>query len=111
MDQDANIMNPMQPDHFLTPKVPQKMQSEAEAHKASAADEFDYDVTFTTSVLGLELYPDRDGKNCIVGKCLSKTSKKFVDPSSVIVAVNDVWVAGLSYDMVRDSIKQAAKCP
>merc|ERR1712130_914033 len=47
---------------------------------ASSADEFDYDVTFTTSVLGLELYPGKDGKNCIVGKCLSKTSKKFVDP-------------------------------
>ena len=42
---------------------------------------------------------------------LSKTSKKFVDPSSIIVAVNGVWVAGMSYDMVRDAIKQAAKCP
>jgi len=93
------------------PEVPAQVQSEVPAHKASKADEFDYDVTFTTSVLGLELYPDRDGKNCIVGKCLSKTSKKFVDPSSVIVAVNDMWVAGMSYDMVRDSIKQAARVP
>jgi len=78
---------------------------------ASAADEFDYDVTFTTSVLGLELYPGKDGKNCIVGKCLSKTSKKFVDPSSIIIAVNDMWVHNMSYDMVRDSVKQAAKYP
>merc|ERR1712130_1063386 len=78
---------------------------------ASSADEFDYDVTFTTSVLGLELYPGKDGKNCIVGKCLSKTSKKFVDPSSIIIAVNDMWVQNMSYDMVRDAIKQAAKYP
>jgi len=108
----GDLLQPMKPDEFATPKVPRKGQEQLEvAQMESKPDEFDYDVTFTTSVLGLELYPDRDGKNCIVGKCLSKTSKKFVDPSSMIVAVNDMWVAGMSYDMVRDAIKQAAKYP
>mmetsp|Transcript_44418 Transcript_44418/g.54401 ORF Transcript_44418/g.54401 Transcript_44418/m.54401 type:complete len:562 (-) Transcript_44418:53-1738(-) len=76
-----------------------------------SADEFDYDVTFTSSVLGLELYPDKDGNNCVVGRCLSKTSKKHVDPGSIITKVNDVPVAGLSYDMVRDAVKTASKYP
>merc|ERR1712228_398984 len=93
----------------IAPPPPPPPQEES--HKDAKPDEFDYDVTFTTSVLGLELYPDRDGKNCIVGKCLSKTSKKFVDPSSIIIAVNDMWVQNMSYDMVRDAIKQAAKYP
>eukprot|EP01083_Nonionella_stella_P022201 61413_1 len=110
MNDNQDLLAPMQPDHFNTPKQ-QKHEPAQPNHMEAAADEFDYDVTFTTSVLGLELYPDKEGKNCIVGKCLSKTSKKFVDPSSIIVAVNDVWVAGMSYDMVRDAIKQAAKYP
>ena len=111
MNGNQDLQAPMQPDHFLTPKKPRNPANVNPAQMESKPDEFDYDVTFTTSVLGLELYPDRDGKNCIVGKCLSRTSKKFVDPSSIIVAVNDMWVAGMSYDMVRDAIKQAAKYP
>ena len=74
-------------------------------------DEFDYDVTFRTSQLGLVLHPDHDNRNCIVDKCLSKTTKAFVHPSSIIVAVNDVWVAGMTYDMILHAIKQAAKSP
>ena len=60
-------------DAIAPPPPPQEdimMNGHDESHKSAKPDEFDYDVTFTTSVLGLELYPDRDGKNCIVGKCL-----------------------------------------
>ena len=52
------------------PPPEEEMMDNEEDHKSAKPDEFDYDVTFTTSVLGLELYPDREGKNCIVGKCL-----------------------------------------
>ena len=74
-------------------------------------DQYDYDVEFTTSILGFELSPDTDGKNCIVGNCLTKTSKKFVERASIVVAVNDVLVHGGSYEMVLDAIRQAARYP
>ena len=39
-------------------------------------DEQDYYVTFTESVLGLELYSDEDGFNCIVGRCVSTIARQ-----------------------------------
>jgi len=74
-------------------------------------DEYDYSVTFTESTLGLELCPDKEGKNCIVGHCFSEIAKKCVDIGSLIIQINDMWVTGLSYDMIRDNIKQKAKKP
>ncbi|ETO29827.1 hypothetical protein RFI_07294, partial [Reticulomyxa filosa] len=76
-----------------------------------AQDAFDYEVVFTESVLGMELTPDADGNNCLVTRCIGNVAKQKVDPGSLILSINGVLVAGLSYDAVRDAIKAAAKNP
>merc|ERR1719495_1681051 len=81
------------------------------ALSAPAADEFDYDVTFTSTHLGLKLYPDRAGKNCIVVGCLSETAKSLVDVGSMILSINGSWMEGLAYTVIRDQLKAAAQNP
>jgi len=74
-------------------------------------DELDYHVTFTESVLGLELYSDEDGFNCIVGRCVSTIARQKVTPGSQIVQVNDRWLANYRFEEIRDAVKQAARQP
>ena len=74
-------------------------------------DEIDYYVKFTESVLGLELYSDEDGFNCIVGRCVSTIAKQKVTPGSQIVQVNDRWLANYRFEEIRDAVKQAARKP
>merc|ERR1712154_275215 len=74
-------------------------------------DETDYLVTFTESVLGLELYSDEDGFNCIVGRCVSTIARSKVTPGSQIVQVNDRWLANYRFEEIRDAVKQAARQP
>lgn len=74
-------------------------------------DETDYYVTFTESVLGLELYSDEDGFNCIVGRCVSTIARSKVTPGSQIVQVNDRWLANYRFEEIRDAVKQAARQP
>eukprot|EP01083_Nonionella_stella_P010734 30545_1 len=74
-------------------------------------DETDYYVTFTESVLGLELYSDEDGFNCIVGRCVSTIARQKVTPGSQIVQVNDRWLANYRFEEIRDAVKQAARQP
>lgn len=74
-------------------------------------DEVDYFVTFTESVLGLELYSDEDGFNCIVGRCVSSIARQKVTPGSQIVQVNDRWLANYRFEEIRDAVKQAARSP
>merc|ERR1719361_2207580 len=74
-------------------------------------DEVDYHVTFTESVLGLELYSDEDGFNCIVGRCVSTIARQKVTPGSQIVQVNDRWLANYRFEEIRDAVKQAARQP
>ena len=74
-------------------------------------DEIDYHVKFTESVLGLELYSDEDGYNCIVGRCVSNIARANVTPGSQIVQVNDRWLANFRFEEIRDAVKQAAKSP
>ena len=74
-------------------------------------DEQDYYVTFTESVLGLELYSDEDGFNCIVGRCVSTITRQKVTPGSQIVQVNDRWLANYRFEEIRDAVKQAARQP
>ena len=75
------------------------------------SDEVDYHVTFTESVLGLELYSDEDGFNCIVGRCVSTIARQKVTPGSQIVQVNDRWLANYRFEEIRDAVKQAARQP
>ena len=75
------------------------------------SDETDYYVTFTESVLGLELYSDEDGFNCIVGRCVSTIARQKVTPGSQIVQVNDRWLANYRFEEIRDAVKQAARQP
>ncbi|ETO24171.1 hypothetical protein RFI_12989, partial [Reticulomyxa filosa] len=93
------------------PNKPLNVSKKAAKVTNPLPDEFDYEVVFTESVLGMELSPDPDGKNCIVTRCMSEIAKAHVDPGSLIISINDVWVAGLSYDAVRDTVKSAAKHP
>eukprot|EP01083_Nonionella_stella_P272642 924679_1 len=74
-------------------------------------DETDYFVTFTESILGLELYSDEDGFNCIVGRCVSTIARQKVTPGSQIVQVNDRWLANYRFEEIRDAVKQAARQP
>eukprot|EP01084_Bolivina_argentea_P270707 460377_1 len=74
-------------------------------------DETDYYVTFTESVLGLELYSDEDGFNCIVGRCVSTIARQKVTPGSQIVQVNERWLANYRFEEIRDAVKQAARQP
>jgi len=74
-------------------------------------DEADYYVTFTESVLGLELYSDEDGFNCIVGRCVSTIARNKVTPGSQIVQVNERWLANYRFEEIRDAVKQAARQP
>lgn len=78
---------------------------------APAQDENDYIVTFKSCVLGLALYPNKNGMDCIVGKCVNKFSKTNVEQSSIIIAVNGEWVAGKQYDAIKNIIKNALKSP
>eukprot|EP01084_Bolivina_argentea_P128599 227288_1 len=70
-----------------------------------------YSVTFTESVLGLELFSDEDGLNCIVGRTVSTIAKQKVIPESEIVGVNDQWLACFSFADIRDTIKRATREP
>jgi len=80
-------------------------------YTAPRPDEIDYYVTFSESVLGLELYSDEDGFNCIVGRCVSSVARDKVTPGSQIVQVNDRWLANYRFEEIRDAVKQAARQP
>jgi len=82
-----------------------------QGYTAPRNDETDYFVTFTESVLGLELYSDEDGFNCIVGRCVSTIARNKVTPGSQIVQVNDRWLANYRFEEIRDAVKQAARQP
>lgn len=74
-------------------------------------DEEDYTVTFTQTPLGLELYSNEDGFNCIVGRCVATFASQNVTPGSQIIQVDDKFLANLKFEEIRDAVKKAARNP
>jgi hypothetical protein len=74
-------------------------------------DEIDYIVVFPGPTLGLELFSDEHGFGCVVGRCVSPVSIQSVARSSHIVEVNDLWLGGQEFNVIRDAVKQAAMKP
>ncbi|ETO29953.1 hypothetical protein RFI_07165, partial [Reticulomyxa filosa] len=100
---------------------PTEQEQEQEQEQPQALDEYrpsttglgemDYTVVFPENVLGLELYSDESGLNCVVGRCVSQIARQNVRPGSAIIQVNGQWVAGRQFEEIRDAVKQAAKDP
>ena len=74
-------------------------------------NEQEYYVVFAANVLGLELYADENGFNCIVGRCVSTIARQKVIPGSRIVKVNDRWMANYHFEEIHDAVKQAVRYP
>jgi len=75
-------------------------------------EEFDYQVVFHESHLGLELEPTSKGnKNALVTGFTNKFAAKHVHHGSLLVAVNKVWLIGKTITTIEDIIISKVKQP